>query len=210
MHKLLPALVLFAIHCVGRADVLPPQVVDVGLRMQRHPNLVDRIERHCSDRKPGDACVLPGTPFSGGGAGSCKRTLNTQVLTIDLVCDVESRVIIDRQLPGDDVGWVHDASLCRHPEDMAPGFLNCKPLATPPVDVFCRDKAVGAACVAEMRITGRGGMHRFPGVCARVTERQGFYYQGRREMTRDVIRCEAPALPPPEFETVGWFKKLFQ
>lgn len=210
MRKLLLALALFATHCAGSADVLPPQVVDVGLRMQKYPNLVDRIERNCSNRKQGDACVLPGTPFSGGGDGTCKRTLNVQALTIDLVCDVESRVIMDRQLPGDDMGWVHDASLCKRPEDMAPGFLKCKPLATTPVDVFCRDKPVGAACTAEMRITGRSGTHRFPGVCARVTERQGFYYQGHREMTRDVIQCEPPPLDPPQFETVSWFKKLFQ
>lgn len=210
MHRLFAASIL-SISCISTlADVLPPRAVEVGMRMQKHPNLVDRIERLCTGRKAGDSCTIPGTAFSGGGAGTCSRHLNNELLTIDLICEVNASVIIDRKLPGDEVGWVHDANLCNRADEFPPGFLNCAPLSTPPVDAFCQGRAVGAACVAELRVTGQAGVHRFPGICSRYTERMGFYYQGHRTKTRDVIRCEAPALAPPHFDHVSWYMKLFQ
>lgn len=210
MRPFLQAIALLTISLSVRADVLPPHIAELGIRMREHPNLIDRIERQCADKRPGDACVAPGTPFSGGGSGSCKRTLNQSERTIDLVCQVEQQTFIDRKLPDNEVGFVHDADLCSRPDRVPAGLqLQCSPLASIPVDAFCTGKPENSPCTADVHVEGLG-VQRYPGTCTRVTQRKGFYFQGRRQMTRDVILCQAPPLPEPQFDTVSWFKKLFQ
>lgn len=200
--------VLLGASFAASADVMPPETIKAWMRLKEHPNVYDRVESLCQGKKPKDACTIPGSAFSGGGAGTCKNEVNNETLTIDLNCVLNDRIWVDRQLPDGETGFVHDPQLCAQGNNPdLPFKLSCTPLATPPADRFCTGKAVGSPCTA---ILGNGGQ--YPpqeGTCERFTERKGFYYLGKRVMTREVIQCQPPALAPKVFIPVGWWQKLF-
>ncbi len=208
LSRLLLAAALLGISLSASADVMPPETIKAWMRLKEHPNLYDRVESLCQGKKPKDACTIPGSLLSGGGAGTCKNLVNNETLTIDLSCELNERPWIDRQLPDGETGFVHDKDLCAQGVGAdAPFSLNCAPLATPPTDRFCAGKTEGSPCTA---IIGSGNL--YPpqaGTCERFTEKKGIYYQGRRIMTREVIECRAPALPPKQYTPVSWWQKLF-
>lgn len=194
------------------ADVLPPQAAEAARRLRENPQSFDRVDNFCQGRKPGAACTIDGSHFAGGGEGRCESAINRSSNTIDLSCQRTANVFIDDGLP--DGGFVADSSLCSSPEDVQAAARgqrpwNCTPLPATPADRFCRGKPKGAACTVTLSYDGRVEQH--PGVCNAVTERQGFYYMGRRTMTREVIRCEPPQAPAARTWTdATWWQKLTQ
>lgn len=208
-------LISTALLCLpAAADLLPPQAHEAAMRLRANPDAFDRIDNFCSDKKRGDACTIPGSVLAGGGEGVCKNELNRSTFTIDLSCEREGRVAIDRKLP--EGGFVHDDSLCRQQaKEAASGNVppgesrwNCAPLDPMPADRFCQGKAAGNACAVELRYQGTTQTHE--GVCKQVREFSGFYYQGRRTATREVIRCEPETAVTRTFSPVSWWKKLLQ
>lgn len=190
------------------ADVLPPQAAGAVERLLRNPNAFDRTDQFCAGKRRGDACTITASPLAGGGAGVCKNELNRTSFTIDLSCERSGSYVLDRGLP--EGGFVGDASLCANPAATVPSGApySCKPLQPMPVDRFCAGKPVGSACSAEISRDGVRETH--PGVCRTVEEQRGFYFQGRRVATREVVRCEAEGSFERIYTPVGWFEKLFQ
>ena len=211
---LLGACCLAGAHTSALADVLPPQAIDAVTRLKDNPNAYDRVDDFCNGKKKGDACTLPGNLFEGGGEGRCINELNRSTFTLDMSCQRPGSVVIERGLP--DEGFLHDDDLCRQQakeqatENGAPTTArwNCKPLDPMPTDRFCRGKAVGSACTVELRYQGQRSQA--DGTCQQFTEKQGFYYQGRRIMTREVIRCEPPRTVTRTFTPATWWQKLTQ
>jgi hypothetical protein len=192
------------------ADLLPPQAADAITRLQHNPDAFDRVDNFCKGKKKGDACTLPGNLFEGGGEGRCINEINRTTFTLDMSCQRPATVFIQRQIPEE--GYVHDAQLCRQQEAAvargeAPRW-NCAPHPVKLADQFCRDKSVGDVCRVELRYDGQ--RHSFDGACQHVTETAGFYYQGRRQKTREVIRCEPLKTVTRTFTPVSWWQKLAQ
>jgi hypothetical protein len=212
-------LLLLAVCSIcARADMISPDVERARERLKNNPNVYDRVDDYCKDRKPGAVCSIPGPTFAGGGEGVCRNEYSSSSPTIDLSCVRSGEVQIDRKLP--DGGFVHDASLCSRPKDKDCGFgkeipggpecpsrWNCKPMKPTPADQFCRSKGVGSACTVELIYLGRSERHE--GICTIIVETERFYYQGHREAKRDVIRCEPPPVAPRNYSPVSWQQKLF-
>ncbi|WP_255990114.1 hypothetical protein [Chitinolyticbacter albus] len=206
---LIPA--LWACYCgQAAADVLPPQAASAAERLRNNPKAFDRYDNFCAGKKSGDACVIPGTAFAGGGNGRCDNDINRKTYTIDLHCVREGYVTIERQLP--EGGFVHDEQLCRskaahESEEPAPKW-NCTPLTPTPSDAFCKGKSINSACTVEL--TYKGALQRDEGVCKEIVETERFYYQGRREATRKVIQCMPKEEFTRSFTPASWWQKLLQ
>lgn len=190
------------------ADVLPPRAAEAAERLLKNPNAFDRTDQFCAGKRRGDACAIPASPLAGGGAGSCRNELNRSSFTIDLSCERSGSYVLDRGLP--EGGFVADRSLCGDPAAHVPAGAPyaCKPLQPMPADRFCAGKPVGAACSAEISHDGVRETHQ--GTCRTIEEQRGFYFQGRRVATREVVRCEAEASFERVYTPVGWWEKLFQ
>lgn len=211
----LPAMLALTTAAVGLpalADVLPPEAANAMKRLLDNPRAFDRTDEYCKDKTVGEACVLPGNTFAGGGEGVCKNEFNRAEAVIDLSC-VRERAVIDRKLP--EGGFVNDEYLCREVVQAQrdgvpmPSEWNCTPLKTPPRDQFCAGKDPGAACTVALLY--QGVREQFPGVCKEETQTQGFYYQGHRKATRQVVQCQPrEPLPPRSYTPVGWWQKLMQ
>lgn len=203
-------LLLACCSTLATADVLPPQAASAAERLRSNPRAFDRFDNFCAGKKSGDACVIPGTAFAGGGKGRCENDINRKIYTIDLHCVREGYVDIERQLP--EGGFVHDADLCRgaathDAEEPAPKW-NCTPLTPTPTDPFCKGKSVNSACTVEL--TYKGALQRDEGVCKEIVESERFYYQGHREATRKVIQCMPKEEVTRSFTPASWWQKLLQ
>jgi len=194
------------------ADLIPPEAEAAAKRLRANPKAFDRTDEYCTDKKVGEACTIPGSAFAGGGEGVCKNDLN-RAGTIDLSCKREGFMNIDRKYP--EGGFVADATICRELEQRKrentpyPPEWNCTPLDPTPTDQFCAGKAVGAACTVTLSYLGKP--EQAQGVCKHDLQQQGFYYQGRRTLSRLVIECQpAEALPERKYTPVGWWQKLMQ
>lgn len=210
--KRLQVLLLLALSVLAwtraTGDVLPPRAAEAAERLRRNPDAFDRTDQFCKGRRRGDACEIAASPLAGGGAGTCRSAIDRAGSTIDLSCERADGYVLDRGLP--EGGFVGDASLCANPAATVPSGApySCKPLQPMPVDRFCAGKPVGSACSAEISRDGVRETH--PGVCRTVEEQRGFYFQGRRVATREVVRCEAEGSFERIYTPVGWFEKLFQ
>jgi hypothetical protein len=190
------------------ADVLPPRAAEAAERLRRNPDAFDRTDQFCKGRRRGDACEIAASPLAGGGGGTCRSAIDRAGSTIDLSCERADGYVLDRGLP--EGGFVADASLCAGTAGQPPAGAPyaCRPLQPMPVDRFCAGRPVGAACSAEISRDGARETH--PGVCRTVEEQRGFYFQGRRVATREVVRCEATSSFERVYTPVGWWEKLFQ
>lgn len=209
---------MLTICCLSAsADMISPEVQRAQERLQANPNVYDRVDDYCKDKKPGAVCSIPGNTFAGGGEGICKNAFNPWKSTIDLSCVRKGEVWIDRKLP--EGGFVNDSNLCAREKDEDCGFgkkipggpecpsrWNCKPMNPTPADQFCKNKNVGSSCTVELIYQGKTERH--DGICSMIVETERFYYQGHREATRNVIRCEPPPVAPRNFSPVSWHKKL--
>lgn len=194
--------------CVGglaNADLLPPGAEDAIRRLEKNRKAFDRVDQFCTDKAPGDACMVAGSHWAGGGPGTCRNEINRTSSTIDLSCRREGVTVIRRGLP--EGGFVAEAQLCKG--DDVPRPWNCTPLPVIPVDRFCQGKAVNQACTVSLEYNGVSELHE--GFCRQVTEREGFYYQGRQIATRQVVLCDVPEQPAERtYRDVPWYHKLRQ
>ncbi len=207
-HPLFRWLCLWLIFCAGGlayADLLPPGAEDAIRRFEKNRKAFDRVDQFCTDKAPGDACMVAGSRLAGGGPGTCRSEVNRASFTIDLSCRREGVLVIQRGLP--EGGFVAEADLCKGDDVSRP--WNCTPLATVPVDRFCQGKALNQACTVSLDYNGAPEQQE--GICRQVTEREGFYHQGRRIATRQVVLCDAPEQPAARiYRDVPWYQKLRQ
>jgi len=192
------------------ADVVPYGVGKARERLTS-TNSWERTDQFCAGKSPDAACAIPGNPFEGGGSGRCARTVTSEF--IDLVCRLDAEIKVDRRMP--DGRYLADPSFC---SDVASGRLSAQALeprrltcAKPAqiADRFCEGKKAGEACDAVLLEGGTG--RSFPGHCRDETESIGFYYQGNRSASRDVLLCRpARRAPAAVMTSVGWFEKFLQ
>lgn len=200
---------MLAVFGTAVADVIPPHIATLENRMRENPDLVDRHDNFCADKKPNDDCAIPGSRLAGGGNGICRRSVNSSNATIDLACELLNRPNIFRDLPSG--GFVADSRSCETPqlaEQLSRTPYPCKPQAAPYVDRFCRGKAAGDACAAELFVDGAREIN--AGTCQKITETDSYYLYGRRVATREAIRCEAPEPVKRTFSNVSSLRKLLQ
>jgi len=203
------AAAIFLVFKIAAADVIPPHIAALENRMRENPDLFDRHDNFCSDKKPKDDCLIPGSRLAGGGNGLCRRSIDSAASTIDLSCELVDNVSIFRDLPPG--GFVPDSRTCESPqtaEQLSRTPYPCKPQVAPYVDRFCRGKAVGDACAVELSVDGAKESN--AGSCQKVTEKEGYYLYGRRIATRETIRCEAAEPVKRTFSNISSLRKLLQ
>ncbi|GAA5184527.1 hypothetical protein GCM10025771_38790 [Niveibacterium umoris] len=213
MFKVSLTLTALLLCLAARADVLPPQAPDVAQRYRNNPGAFDRTDAWCEGLRVGAACLIPGTPFEGGGSGTCEREVHRRDFQIDLLCTRKPAPRIERGLP--EGPWRADEQLCEvaaRNAEMAQTLQSHGWLcAEPPLaaDRFCKGLEAGKPCTAEVSIGA--DTRRFDGVCAVQRAEMGAYFQGRRTLTRPVITCE-PERPAPALtlKPVSAWRKLFQ
>lgn len=213
LHRRFPSMLAHALAVMtmlatlpAMADLLPPAARDAAERLLKNKNAFDNVDSFCAGKKPGAACTMPGNPFGGGGDGICKNELNRSSNLIDLTCQHKELVFVfDPQLP--EGGFVLEPMLCGNGLDLGSQFT-CKPTLPPPPDRFCKEKKVGDACQAEVSVDGKRQF--YPGICQKVSEKAGYYFQGRRTASREVIRCEPPEKVEHPVQRVNPLKKLLQ
>ncbi len=203
----LVGLALLLCSFLAFADLIPPRVQTARDRLHANPNTYDRVDNFCQGKKPGASCVIPGSPFIGGGEGTCANNINDDLGSIDLSCVTTYGVTIDRDLPAG--GWVDDPNLCALGEDKKTGQkFNCKPMIPAPADRFCRGKQIGSSC--SVQFTYKGKKEQDNGVCRKVTETEKYYYQGYRLAKREVVRCEPSRVPQHTYTPANWVQKILQ
>ena len=213
----MPLRIFFLLGCLFSvsvfADVLPPEARGMAERFTNNPGAFDRHDAWCEGHGVGEACVIPGNAFEGGGQGLCERMPNRSDFQIDLRCVPTPPPRIERAIP--EGSWQAEASLCdpvlsdRDTADVlrGQGWVCTEPAVVS--DRFCKGIEVGQRCVAEVFLDGRS--ERFDGVCKRLTEKQGAYFRGRRTLTRPVLSCEPERpVPPVTLTPVSAWRKLFQ
>lgn len=173
---------LICVWLPAHAEIPPDALKQARARLVADPTLYDRVDNFCRGRQVREACSLPGSVFGGGGDGTCKRMFNhdhnTGITTIDLSCQRDAKVEIDRQLPTG--GFAYDPARCK----MMHSLTACRPLDPMASDQFCREKRPGQSCTAELTHEGKPEQHK--GVCVQTVEYQGY---GIRRASRDVILC---------------------
>ena len=186
------------------ADLVSPQVQSAWKRYEQNPKAFDQADQYCVAKKPGAACVIPGSAFEGGGAGICERAVSQGSQYISLNCNRGERIQIDRQIP--DGPFRVDSSLCPDAE-RNPAHTCSEPALLS--DRFCAGGKAGQACMAELSIDGKTSSH--AGVCRISVETTRFYFRGRHEGQRPVLACE-PASRAPErvYTPVGAWEKFLQ
>lgn len=217
LSVLLFAALLF--NCLPvRADLIPPEVGEAQDRLRANPMAYDRVDEFCDGKKPGAGCTITGTTFSGGGEGVCTNFVNRHQapIAIDMSCVRNGEVRIERKLP--EGGFVNNSDLCKRSENECrlrkkvpggpgcPSRWNCKPMVPTPADQFCKGKAIGSSCTVELTYQGNNELH--AGICREIVETEGFYYQGHRTATRQVISCEPPPAAARTFTPASWHQKL--
>lgn len=212
LHELAPLLALVcatsAIPPAVYADVLPPGYREAQARFEK-AGVWDREDQFCAGKKEDDACRIPGNAFEGGGDGSCTRTLPRGAKHIDLSCELDSEVVIRRDLP--EGSYLAEPDTCAH---IAKGSIRPfkEYVCTPPAmvaDRFCAGLKEGDDCQAEISVDKASA--KFPGKCQKGTEERNYYQYGYRVATRDVLLCR-PVAPAPGkvFTAVGVLRKLAQ
>lgn len=198
------ALILL-ISSFAHADLIPPDIAAAQQRLRDNPKLYDRVDQFCHGKQPQDACQLPGKPFAGGGEGTCVNQVNESNKTIDMTCERNDAVTIDRKLPQG--GFVGGRDLCPNGPGPSPNpNWGCKPITPTPADQFCQGKKTGASCTVELEYQGKP--QRDQGVCTAITETDSFYYQGHRSTSRQVIRCEPTSAVKREMKPASWWEKV--
>lgn len=206
---LIPALgAALVLAATAAADVLPPQAAEAAQRLRSNPNAFDRTDQFCADKRPGDACAIPGSMLANGGAGECRNAIDRRSFTIDLYCARTASIVIERGVP--DGGFMVDARTCASfAGQPLPEGLTCTPPTAMPVDRFCTGKDVGASCTAELRQDGAATIE--AGRCTVSEEVRDFYMRGRGQATRQLVLCAALEAPIERvFTAVPWFQKLLQ
>lgn len=208
---LLVALLSFSVlSAEAVADLVPPGRAKAQERLEKSSSW-ERVDQFCSGKTPDAACEIPGNAFEGGGSGRCVRALSDN--SVDLVCRLAGDMKVDRRLP--EGRYLADETLC---SAVASGRLgaqvldNQKLTCSKPAlaaDRFCDGKKSEDACDAVVILDGAA--RTYPGICRGETESTGFYYQGRRSASRDVLLCR-PAKRAPEavMMPVGLFDKFLQ
>ena len=74
------------------ADLLSPEVQSAWKRYEQNPKAFDQADQYCVAKKPGAACVIPGSAFEGGGAGICERAVSQGSQYISLNCNRGERI----------------------------------------------------------------------------------------------------------------------
>ncbi len=202
--------VIFVSHINSAvADLIPPHLAALESRMRENPHIFDRYDQFCADKNVGDACVLSATPLAGGGAGRCRRTVNSSTSTIDLACERIQTPRIARDLPSS--GFVADSRLCEMPQTadmLAQSPYPCQSQSATYVDRFCRDKKLGSACIVELFVDDKKTINE--GVCQTIKETEPYYLWGYRIATRDTIQCVAATSIVHTFVDVPLSHKLNQ
>jgi hypothetical protein len=169
-------------------------------------------DQFCAGKVIGTRCEIPGTPLDGGGQGACALTRPDRS-TLAATCQLDEPAKIDRQLDG---GWRLSQPWCERlsPEDIRSLGYPChdEPVV---VDQFCRGKAEGDPCVAEVWQKNSWSSH--PGRCvkneqiapARPTRPGQLGPSITREITfclgeHPVVRTYAPSSPP------SFLQRIFQ
>ncbi len=192
------------------SDVIPPTVAQARERLRVNPNTYDMVDQFCGGKKRGDACILTGNAFDGGGPGVCDPFVSDKIY---LTCVRLSSVSIDRQLP--DGGYSSSDAACQdYLRSAAEGRLpaakpvDCDPSPQPVSDRFCRGLAPDAACMAEMRVDGRLETH--SGVCKTTQQSKYGRYGGRPQTLRTVLTCEPANRIGHTYSPANWLDKLRQ
>ncbi len=190
------------------ADVLSPSAVNLRERASKHPQLVDRADQYCTNKKIADVCTIPGDHFSGGGNGKCERVLNDKAEMLDLYCEIQETLVIDRKLPTG--GYQADADICNDPQ-LTEAVCGQPPLIA---DQFCEGKKAHDACVVsgELRILFKPSTNqRYQGQCQIQTESKHRYFRGHITLSRPVLMC-SPLQPVPErsYQPISLLQRLKQ
>lgn len=200
-------------HLVAHADVISPEEEALQDRLRRS-EAVDRVDQYCADKRPGDACVLPGNAFEGGGPGKCRREANPSLRRIELSCRLVQSLQVDRGLPAS-AEFVASPEFCRMRDDeqvaslLARSHITCDAPATLPADRFCRDHKAGDACRVEAVVAGKAEV--FAGRCSVTAENTRFYQYGPNSAQREYLACQ-PEKPAPahRYQRRGFFRNLLK
>lgn len=201
-HALALGALLMTLAPPARADVISPEASEAQSRFRDSPGAYDRTDQYCRGHGIDEACRIPGTPLQGGGRGTCRREIDDGDQQINLVCTLEPLPQIRRELP--EGAWRADQELCTAGTDAS--YVCEEPEVV--ADRFCRGRAEGQACSAEVAVGAQRGEH--AGVCRLGREYRSPYFRGRRSVSRPVLTCEAATpLPAREWFPLSWWQKLF-
>lgn len=135
----------FFVYCAtsASADLLPLEARDMVERLSAHPKIFDRFEISCEGKKVDSPCNIIGTVLQGGGHGVCKNWPNVDNNTIDLTCERNDSVIIDRQIP--ETKFYVDGDICEQEnkqvlQTIVEGNFSCEFQDAIPYDRFCLKK----------------------------------------------------------------------
>lgn len=209
--RTLPILFFIMANCciaTVRADVIPTFSKPAESRLKDNPNAYDRVDMYCVGKRLHDACSIPGSTFSGGGAGLCisrviiEYPFMRRYATIDMTCVLQEPVVIARDTPcHPDANFQRDDNGRYSRTDKF-----CEPLLPTPPDRFCRDREIGAACMVELSYQGKQEQEQ--GVCKMTEETVG--HEDGYPAKRPVIFCQPLAAAARNFVDVPWWKKMFQ
>jgi hypothetical protein len=154
---------LLLLPSLGIADLLPPNWKELEQRAEKGDYEV--ADQFCAGKAIGARCEAPGTPLDGGGQGVCTLTRPNRSL-LAATCKLDDPAKIDRQLHG---GWRLNQYWCERssPEELRSIGYPCGDVP-PATDQFCRGKAEGDPCSAE--VWRKSGWSSHPGRCATKTQ----------------------------------------
>ncbi len=186
--------ITFLLAGLAQADLIPPQQVKAEARMAQNPNLYDRSDQYCLNKKIKAACLIDAHPVLGGGPGRCERLIDRNTWTIDLQCQVDDLVLPEGP---ENAPFYPPHDFCSNGK-VPPAFVStmaCPPQRTIPADRFCQGRQIGQACTLEYR-SSKGKPGSVAGQCQRIQEFDDFYFAGWRQAQRTVIVCRPPGPAP--------------
>jgi hypothetical protein len=210
MRFIAPLSVLLLLPSLCFADLLPDNWKELEQRAKDGDYEV--ADQFCAGKVIGARCEIPGTPLDGGGQGVCTLTRPNRS-SIAAMCKLDDPAKIDRQLQG---GWRLTQPWCERlsPEEIRSLGYPCRD--EPPVaDQFCRGKAEGDPCSAE--VWQKSGWSTHPGRCARKKQISSHYplHPGEfgSSITREITFCrgEHPVVRKYEYSSPpGFLKRVLQ
>jgi hypothetical protein len=174
-----------------RADLIfIPEYVE-KLNERARANEYDHADQYCAGKEAGASCAMPGTPFEGGGQGSCRVAVDAEARSVVSRCVLNDPPKIERGLP--DGPWRMSDRDCRWADQTylqrENGTCDGEPIA---FDRFCAGMTENSPCTSEL--TANGASTSFSGHCLRSVEvLEG---RGYRSKSRNVVLCQ-PDHPVP-------------
>lgn len=159
LKKLISILILTLTSWAAHADLLPPGFEILKEQIRTNPKFYNMADQFCHGKELGDRCTVLGSPFEGGGTGTCERSIKPWDAQAIAECTVSEPPKIERnytsnrfQLNEMSCQMTRVSSEYKRKLEALNASCEVAPVA---MDQFCDGRKEGDVCQIDSIISGK-------------------------------------------------------